>query len=111
MTRLKLNSMFMPPRKIRQKDVLYRRLREMSKDGATLTLTDEEVQEVIKKAKSSKTTGRDGIKMLMLTHLGSAGVKYLIKVLNLSDCCLTTLHIRDKWKIGTVILLLNLIVR
>lgn len=65
----------------------------MSDDGyAPLVLTDEEVQGVIKKAKSSTSIGQDGISMLMSKHLGSTGVKYLTKVLNLS---LTTLHIPD----------------
>ena len=54
------------------------------------TFTDEEVQSVIKKAKSSKSIGPDEISMLMLKHLGSTGVRYLTKVQNLS---LTTLQI------------------
>lgn len=46
----------------------------------------------------------DGINMLMLKHLGSTGVNYLTKALNLS---LNTLYIRDVRKIGRVVTLLK----
>ncbi|XP_049318515.1 probable RNA-directed DNA polymerase from transposon X-element isoform X1 [Bactrocera dorsalis] len=86
------------------KRCVNRRLRKMPNNCAPLTFTDEEVQGVINKAKSSRSIGPDGINMLMLKHLGSTGVKYLTKVLNLS---LTTLQIPDVWKVGRVVPLLK----
>ena len=81
------------------KRCVTRRLSKKPWDCVKLTFTDEEVQSVINKAKSSKIIGLDGINMLMLQHLGSTCVSYLTEVFNLS---LITLQISDVWKIGKV---------
>ena len=70
----------------------------------TTYFTDGEVESVIKKPKSSKSIGPDGISMLLLKHLGSTGVSYLTKVLKLS---MATLQIPDVCKVERVVLLLK----
>ena len=86
------------------KRCITRLMCKLPKDCAPLTFTDGEVQSVIKKAKSSKSIGPDGISMLMLKYLRTTGVSYLTKVLNLS---MSTLQIPNVWKVGRVVPLLK----
>ena len=59
-----------------------------------------QTKDAIKKAKTSKALGPDGISNLHLKHLGPAGIQYLTHILNLSTA---TCEIPTIWKCSTVI--------
>lgn len=58
-------------------------LPKLPKNSRPIAFTCEKVKDVIKKANSSKSIDPDGINLLILKRLGSMGVKYVIKVLNI----------------------------
>lgn len=72
--------------------------------GSILEIPQSEVESAIRKAKSSKAIGPDGISTIMLKHLGTRGTAYMTKLFNLS---LATLTIPNIWKTARIIPLLK----
>ena len=70
----------------------------------SVKITTQQVAEAIKKSKSSKALGPDGISPIMIKHLGPNGIKVLTNIYNLS---VNNSHIPSVWKTGRIIPLIK----
>ena len=100
------NSQYTPRSDTKPVQALRRTLRNMKKKSKSraVRFTPTQTLEAIKKSKSSKALGPDGLSPIMLKHLGPKGIKYLTDIFNLS---LLNTHIPSIWKTGKIIPLLK----
>ena len=82
---------------------ILRRMKRKAKDQAPV-FTPAQTLEAIKKAKSSKALGPDGLSPIMLKHLGPNGIKYLTNIFNV---CIKTSKVPTIWKTAKIIPLLK----
>lgn len=72
---------------------------EMNIDSSTLT-KPKEIREIIKRLKSKKSPGQDGVRNVMLKHLPRKGLVYLTKIFN---GCIKLMYFPTTWKHATVV--------
>lgn len=72
---------------------------EINIDPSTLTKPSE-IKEIIKRLKSKKSPGQDGIRNVLLKNLPRKGLVYLTKVFN---GCIKLMHFPSIWKHATVV--------
>ena len=89
-----------PPRSRRR---TLRKLKKKPTD-TTVIFTAAQTLEAIKKSKSSKALGPDGLSPIMLKHLGPNGIRYLTAIFNIS---VNKSKIPCAWKTGKIIPLLK----
>ena len=77
-----------------------RRNLQKTPDDPTITITEAQTTEAIKKSRCSKALGPDNLSPVMLKHLGPKGIKYLTKVF---DSVVNTASIPHIWKVGKII--------
>ena len=102
----KLNCQYTPPSVTKPTKAFRKLLRDMRKKSrdSEVTFTVEQTWKAIKKAKSSKAIGPDGLSPIMLKHLGPRGLGYLT---NLYNNVLKQSIIPPLWKVGRIIPLLK----
>ncbi|MCP3662419.1 MAG: hypothetical protein GY696_07990 [Gammaproteobacteria bacterium] len=82
---------------------ILRRMKRKAKNPAPV-FTSAQTLEAIKKAKSSKALGPDGLSPIMLKHLGPHGIEYLTNIFNF---CIKNSKIPTIWKTAKIIPLLK----
>ena len=102
----KFNQQFTPNTDIKATKPFRNLLRNLQKktDDPEIEITEEKIIKAIKKSKSSKAIGPDGISPIMLKHLGPAGISFLS---NLLTCCVNQSIIPPLWKKARIIPLLK----